>query len=144
MPSPRDTYLTAVVECLQQIRTSNGFLTDIGANVTREPAPKVADDAEFVTVVWGRQDRPADPGLARTSRLTTLQIMAKVPAGLDDAQGRIDEALSDIEQALDGQLAQFPTGYQFPQYQSAEPLNGDAADGWAGVVVTVTGHIPKR
>lgn len=144
MPSPRDTYLKAVVECLQQIRTSNGFLTDIGANVTREPAPKVADDAEFVTVVWGRQDRPADPGLARTSRLTTLQIMAKVPAGLDDAQERIDQVLSDIERALDGQLTRFPTGYQFPQYQSAEPLNGAAADGWAGVVVTATGHIPKR
>lgn len=144
MPSPRDTYLAAVVECLQQIRMSNGFLTDIGANVTREPAPKVADDAEFVTVVWGRQDRPADPGLARTSRLTTLQIMAKVPAGLDDAQERIDQVLSDIERALDGQLTKFPTGYQFPQYQSAEPLNGAAADGWAGVVVTATGHIPKR
>src|SRR5690606_40461220 len=118
MPSPRDTYLTAVVECLQQIRTSNGFLTDIGANVTREPAPKVADDAEFVTVVWGRQDRPADPGLARTSRLTTLQIMAKVPAALDDAQERIDQVLSDIERALDGQLTKFPTGYQFPDRKS--------------------------
>lgn len=144
MPSPRDTYLKAVVECLQQIRKSNGFRTDIGEKVTGEPAPKVADDAEFVTVVWGRQDRPADPGLARTSRLTTLQIMAKVPAGLDDAQERIDQVLSDIERALDGQLTRFPTGYQFPQYQSAEPLNGAAADGWAGVVVTATGHIPKR
>ena len=137
-------YLGHVADCLRRIRKADGYNTDAGALVTLEPAPKLASDAAFITVVWSRQVRATDQAVVRVSRSTTVDIIAKVPAAFTDAQGALDEIVADIEQALVDQQYRFPVGYQFPQYQSAEPLAAAAADGWVGVVVTVAGHIPIR
>ena len=143
MPSPRAIDLGHVADCLRRIRKADGYSTDAGLLVTLEPAPKLAeDDAPFVTVVWSRQTRPTDPALARVKRLTNVDIVAKVPAHYDEAQEQLDLIVQDIEDALRAQQYRFPTGYEFPQYQSAVPLIADPAAGWVGAVVSVTGHIP--
>lgn len=140
--SPRKVYLSALADCLRRIRKADGYATDAGEMVTLEPAPKLADNAPFITPVWSRQARATDPAVLRTTRATTVDIIAKVPAVYTRAQEALDEIVADIERALEDQRFRFPVGYQFPQYQSAEPIAAAAADGWVGVVVTVAGHIP--
>lgn len=137
--------LEAVQTCLQRISQANGYATDAGALVTLEPAPVVAEDGnEFVAVVWNRQARASDPALTRTHRLTELQIIAKVPATLQDAQARVDAISDDIERAMAERYADFPQRIQFPVYQSAEPFSGPITASWVGVTFTFTSHIPIK
>ena len=144
--SPREDLLTALAAVLAGITQAAGYLTDAGLAVTREPTPMLAETAaEFVTVVWSRQQRATEPALVRTHRLTTVQVIAKVPAALDDAQARLDAITTDIEAALDKKQFAFPAGYQYPQYQAAEPLVPQIhTAGWIGVSITYTSHIPIR
>ena len=145
MPSPRQNLLIAVEACLLRIHVADGYNTDAGDAVTLEPAPVVAeDDSEFITVVWSRQARPTTPAVQRTHRLTTFEIVAKLPATLTNAQGRLDAIVSDIEDAMADQQFRYPNGYSFPEYQSAEPLAGAITAGWVGVVLTYTSHIPIK
>lgn len=141
----RAQLLLAVQTCLRRITQADGYSTDIGELVTLEPAPAVGEDCnEFVAVVWSRQARPSDPALVRTHRLTELQIIAKVPATLHDAQARVDAITDDIERAMAERYADFPQRIQFPVYQSAEPFSGPITASWVGVTFTYTSHIPIK
>ena len=144
--SPREVLLDAFASILEQIRQANGYLTDAGLAFSREPTPVLAETAaEFVTVVWTRQERAKEPSQVRASRLTTVQVIAKVPAERDDAQARLDAITTDIEVAMDRRQAAFPVGYQYPRYQAAEPLVPQHPNaGWIGVSITYTSHIPIR
>lgn len=143
--SPRSTLLAAFQACLARILVADGYNTDAGLLATLEPAPLLADDsAPFLTIVWERQTRATDPATVRTHRLTTVRVIAKLPAASSAAQQWIDAVTDDIERAMSDQRFRFPLGYQFPQYQSAEPLTGPTASGWAGVIFTYTSHIPIR
>jgi len=144
--SPREDLLLAFEGILLGILQANGYLTDAGLAFTREPTPVLAEAAgEFVTVVWTRQARATEPALVRTHRATTVQIIAKVPTARDDAQARLDAITTDIEAAMDRRQGEFPAGYQYPQYQAAEPLVPQTPTaGWIGVSITYTSHIPIR
>ncbi|NLA67367.1 MAG: hypothetical protein GX856_03815 [Gammaproteobacteria bacterium] len=142
MSSPRAIYLAAIADCLRRIRASSGYNTDAGLAVTLEPAPVVSEDGKPVlSPVWERQARATDPA-ARNKRMTTVAILAKVPAAYGNAQGVLDMIVQDVETCLRDQQFRFPAGYDFPQYQSAEPIAASAAAGWVGAVITVSGHIP--
>lgn len=144
--SPREDLLDAFAALLANITQANGYLTDAGAAFSREPTPLLAEtSAEFITVVWSKQARATEPALARTHRLTTVQVIAKVPAALDAAQERLDAITTDIEAAMDSRQTAFPAGHQYPQYQAAEPLVPQPhTAGWIGVSITYTSHIPIR
>ncbi|MDH7453583.1 hypothetical protein QF205_10965 [Luteimonas composti] len=143
MASPRAVYLDCIAQCMRQILQSSGYNTNAGLAVTLEPTPKLAEsDEAFIAVVWSRQARATEPAVTRTSRATTVDIIARVPATLTDARERLDLIVEDIETALAKQEVRFPVGYQYPQYQSAEPLVPPAGAAWIGVQVTVTGFIP--
>lgn len=144
--SPREDLLEAVAGILGDILQANGYLTDAGQAVTREPTPVLAETAgELIAVVWSQQQRATEAALVRTHRLTSVQIIAKVPAGLADAQTRLDAITTDIETAMDRRQTAFPAGYQYPQYQQAEPLVPQPhTAGWIGVSITYTSHIPIR
>lgn len=145
MSSWRAQLLLAVQTCLQRITKADGYATDAGATVTLEPGPVVGDDCtEFVAVVWSRQARASDPAMVRTHRLTELQIIAKVPASLQDAQARVDAITDDIERAMAERYADFPHRIQFPVYQSAEPFSGPITASWVGVTFTYASHIPIK
>jgi hypothetical protein len=144
MPSPRDVLLSAMADCLKRIKKADGYNTNAGLKVTREPAPKLAHDDEFLTVVWSAQARPQDPAASTTKRLTTVDVVAKVPAALPKAQETLDEIVSDIELAMADQSFRYPAGYQVPQYQGAAPLRDGPAAGWVAVAITYTSHIPIR
>lgn len=144
--SPREDLLDAFATILGGITQVNGYLTDAGLAFSREPTPMLAENAgAFVTAVWIRQQRATVPALVRTHRLTTVQVIAKVPALLDDAQDRLDAITTDIEAAMEKQYQWFPKGHQYPQYQTAEPLVPQIhTAGWIGVSITYTSHIPIR
>lgn len=144
MASPRRVLLDAFVACLGRIQVADGYNTDAGSAVTLEPAPMLASDSAFITPVWARQQRASDPALVRTHRLTTVDVMAKVPAQLANAQEVLDAIVADIERAMDEQQFRFPHRYEFPKYQSAEPLAASVTAGWIGAVVTYTSHIPIK
>ncbi len=145
MPSPRATYLAAFQTILSRITQANGFQTDAGLLFSLEPAPALAeDDTPFITAVWSRQARPTEVARVRTHRLTTIDVVARLPTTYKDAQETLDLIVADIEAAFQGQQPLFPVGYEFPQYQSAAPLPAAAASGVCGVVVTYAGHIPIR
>lgn len=141
--SPRSTLLAAIAECLARIQIADGFNTDAGDVVTLEPGPVNAEDsAAVVTVVWVRQERATEPQ-PRSKRLTTIAIEVKLPATVTTREDWIDKATADVERAMADQQFRFPEGYEFPKYQSAEPLFGpQAAAGWVGVRLTYTSHIP--
>lgn len=144
--SPREDLLDAFATILAGITQANGYLTDAGLAFSREPTPMLAESADaFVTAVWSRQQRATEPALERTHRLTTVQVIAKVPALLDDAQERLDAITTDIEVAMDKRQKAFPSGYEYPKYQTAEPLVPQIhTAGWIGVSITYTSHIPIR
>lgn len=141
--SPRETLLAAIATALSGISITNGYNTDAGTRVTREPAPVVGDEAgEFIAVVWGKQTTATDRNLARTHRYTVVQIVAKVPARLDEAQAKLDAITDDIEKAMRGYIT--TPGFLQPQYESAEPIVAKPGDAWIGVMLTYGSHIPVR
>lgn len=144
MPSPRATLLAAVAACLQRIAVVDGYNTDAGQAVTLEPGPKLGDDAAFIAPVWSRQQRATQAAVERTHRLTTIDIVAKVPAHLEQAQEVLDAIVADIEAAMADQQFRYPHSYEFPKYQAAEPLAAQVTAGWIGAVVTYTSHIPIK
>ncbi|HWH75551.1 MAG TPA: hypothetical protein VNV16_14935 [Methylibium sp.] len=145
MSGPRSVLLAAFKACLERIKVVDGYETDAGLVATLEPAPVLAEDGRaFLTIVWERQARASDPALLRSHRLTTVRVIAKLQADSTEAQAWIDAVATDIERAMADQRFRFPVGYQFPQYQSAEPLTGPPASGWVGVIFTFTSHTPIR
>lgn len=144
MDSPRQALLDAVATCLRRIQADAGYRTDAGAVVTLEPH-QVADTADAVLgVLVVKQERAVDPGVARTHRLTTVAVLAKLPASGDDAQARLDAIVSDVEQAMADQQFRYPPGHQFPQYVSMEPADTKAGMGWVGALITYQSHIPIK
>lgn len=145
MSGPRRILLEAVQGALQRIRIADGYHTDIGLRVIVEPAPLKEEEAgDLVVVVWSRQERSSIPATQNIARLTTFQVIAKVPATLADSQERLDLMVDDIERAMADQQYRYPVGYRMPQYESAEPLAGKVSAGWIGVALTYTTHIPIR
>ena len=145
MSSPRTTWLGAIAACLQRITKAGGYNTDAGAMVTLEPHPVLGESTTAqVGVIWVRQERPQQDAARRTHRLTTARIVAYLPATYSARQEALDDIVADIEAALADQQFRFPPGYEFPKYQSAEPMVSAPADGWVAAVITVTGHIPIR
>jgi len=141
-PSPRRVLLDSVADCLRQISVANGYRTDAGTTVTLEPK-QVDEAAEGVlAVIFAKQQRPTDPSQVRISRLTTVAVLAKVPAQLDEAQMRLDDIVSDVEQAMAGQQFRYPKGYEVPQYVATEPAEPKAGMGWTGALLTYQSHIP--
>ncbi|CAD0339539.1 hypothetical protein CFBP498_26650 [Xanthomonas hortorum pv. vitians] len=142
MASPRERLRAAVGACLQRISVANGYQTDAGASFTLEPGQVDEDAAAVITVLVAKQQRASESALVRTHRLTTVVIVAKVPAPLDTAQAQLDALVSDIELAMADQQFRYPPGMQCPQYVSMEPVKPEAGMSWVGALLTYQSHIP--
>ncbi|MGV7185704.1 hypothetical protein [Xanthomonas axonopodis] len=142
MASPREHLRAAVGSCLQRISVANGYQTDAGASLTMEPGQVDEDANAVLTVLVAKQQRASESALTRTHRLTTVVIVAKAPAPLDTAQAQLDALVADIEAAMADQQFRYPTGIQFPQYVSMEPVKPEAGMSWVGALLTYQTHIP--
>ncbi len=146
-PSPRRQLLLAMEKTLQLISVENGYLTDAGAGWTLEPKPGDQDTQAVLTALIEKQQRPESPSKASTHRLTTVSVIAKVPADTDGYQQTLDDLVTDIEEAMDSSdvARNFPNGIQVPVYVGMEPLMPEKASaGWVGVLITYQSHIPKK
>ncbi|WP_313493752.1 hypothetical protein [Stenotrophomonas sp.] len=147
MPSPRKALLEAMGVTLQGITLQAGFLTDAGAGWTLEPGPGDQDTEAVLTAVIEKQQRATDPAKVNSHRLTTVSVMAKVPADTEKYQEVLDDLISDIEAALDNNATarNYPPSHQVPVYVGMEPLLPEKAGaGWVGVLMTYQSHIPKK
>lgn len=136
--------LEAFERCLQRITVADGFHTDAGLYVTREPHQIPAHQPALVAAVLEELGRPNDPGLSRTHRLATVLLVGKVPTGLDDAQLQLHLLMEDIDRAFDGQQARFPAGLQFPQFVSSRPIPPAEGLAWIGAEVRYSSHVPRQ
>ncbi|CAH0139267.1 hypothetical protein [Stenotrophomonas lactitubi] len=147
VPSPRRQLLLAMGKTLQLISLTNGYLTNAGAGWTLEPKPGDQDTQAVLTAVIEKQQRPESPSKAGTHRLTTVSVIAKVPADTEGYQQALDDLVTDIETAMDNRevARNFPDGIQVPVYVGMEPLMPEKASaGWVGVLITYQSHIPKK
>lgn len=147
MPSPRRALLEAMGITMQGITKASGFLTDAGTGWTLEPGPGDRDTEAVLTALIEKQQRASDPAKVNTHRLTTISVMAKVPADTEKYQEVLDDLVSDIESALDNNATarNYPVGIQVPVYVGMEPMLPEKAGaGWVGVLMTYQSHIPKR
>ncbi len=127
--------------CLQRITTANGFHTNAGLAVTREPSRVPDSGAAVIAVALGRLDPPDQPGLARTHRKASVLIVAKVAVDDPDDQARLHDLLADITRALDGQAASFGAGRSSPSFVSATPIPPEAGVKWLGLSVIYSAHV---
>ena len=142
--SSRASLKAAVIACLARISVAGGYATDAGAVVTGEPG-QIADDATAaLAVVIESQARATDVAVQRTHRLTTVAVIAKVPAAQGNAQARLDLILDDVERAMADQQFRYPERITFPQYQSMQPVIAEPGQGWVGAVLRYQSHIPIR
>lgn len=142
MPSPRATLLASAETCLKRIKISDGYNTDGGDSLTLEPGAEPASKEVVIALLVARQARPTDPAKVRSHRLTTLGVVAKLAADIDDKASRMDAIVSDIERAMADQQFRYPVGYDFPQYQAMEPIDPQPGSGWSGAVIYYATHIP--
>ncbi|WP_052772737.1 hypothetical protein [Luteimonas sp. FCS-9] len=135
--------MDAFAECLGRIRRADGYHTDAGAWVTTEAGMVPDSQGIVIGLVVGKQERATDRAVVRTHRLTSVGVILKLHADIDDAIEQQDRILSDLDRALDPtQKFRFPRGYQFPEFQTMEPAPVQQGAGWTGVVVVYSSHIP--
>lgn len=142
MADPKSWELLGDIEtCLADITVANGFHTDVGSFVTREPE-QIPEDAGAVLAVVLEGLAPAtQPGISRTHRLATVAIVGKV-AGHD--QLRLHQLIQDIDRVLLDQQGRFGPGRSTPTFVSATPIPPAEGVPWIGVTVRYAAHVLLR
>lgn len=145
MAAPRTwTFLESLETCLQAITVANGYHTDAGGFVTREPHTIPDSQGAVIAIAIESKQPASEPGLRRTHRLVTALVFAKVATDQDNYQLRLHELMDDIERALDQKHAQFAAGTQYPVFAEAKPIPPAEGMTWIGAEVRFTAHMPKR
>lgn len=129
--------------CLQRITVANGFRTDAGLAVTREPSRVPDSDAAVIGLGLGRLDPPDDVRLSRTHRKASIVVVGKVAVDSSDDQARLHDLLDDITRALDRQAASFGQGRSAPVFVSATPIDPEPGVAWLGVRAIYTAHVVR-
>ena len=139
-------YLQLVQTALAVIRTSNGYLTDLGANVLLEDTQQLDDEGARLVVLQDTLTRPQDPAVRGGGRVRFV-VVAQHPRGPADAQMRLHRAQADVIRCLTDTNALRPifqpggVPYPFPQFE--ESIFASQVDGlaWIGVAVRFTAHL---
>lgn len=145
------SYLQLVADILEDIRTSSGYLTDMGANVTLEPKPQLDDEGQRLAVVQANFAPSQQAGLARSHRAFAFHVVAQVPRAAADAQLRLHNAQADIDACLSNtellrtafQLGA-ASGKPFPQLESSTIATDVQGVDWVGVALLYTATLRVR
>lgn len=128
---------------LAAISVAGGYFTDVGADITSEPA-QLEEGAQTISIAATgiNQSGSGSSGISPRSRAMTFVIEATIPATFTTAQQRSHELLADIERAL---LVQISPDAQIAEIQLVRDvtLTGRTitrrTDGIDATVVQVTG-----
>jgi hypothetical protein len=149
--TPVYDYLQQIADVLAQIRTSNGYLTDLGAHVTLEPEQQQADDGQRLVVLQTSYGKPPLPATGRSHRAIGFHVIAQVPRARTDAQLRLHKAQADVDACLSNQdllRTHFPAGagngLPFPQLDDAAIASQVEGVDWVGVALRYTAVIRVR
>lgn len=137
--------LGAMVAGLQGITIANGYLTDAGSYVTREPSQIREDQPALIAIALESLARAtAENANARSHRLATVLVVGKVPITQTDAQVRLHEIIADIERCFEGKHGTFVLGIEWPKFLDAKVI--PPADGmrWIGAEVRFSAHVRLR
>ena len=137
-------FVGGFVTCLQSILVANGYFTDAGSYVTREPTQIPETQAALIAVALEGLARAADPAMRTVGRLATVVVVGKVPIDQEDAQIRLHELIDDIERCLRDQLSSFPAGTQWPQFIDAKVIPPAEGMSWIGAELRYSGHVSMR
>ena len=146
MTLPIYDYLKLVKTALAAIRTSNGYLTDLGANVSLEDTQQLDDDGARLVILQDTLTRPQDPAMRGAGRVR-FAVVAQHPRGTADGQLRLHRAQADVIRCLTDTTALRPifqvgaAAHPFPQFE--ESVMASQVDGmtWIGVAVRFTAHL---
>lgn len=137
--------LGAMVTCLQAITQANGYLTDAGGYVTREPAQIPDDQPALIAIALESLQRSPDPALSgERGRLATVVVVGKVPITQADAQIRLHEIVADIERCFSGQQSAFAVGTSWPKFVDAKMLPPAEGMSWIGAEVRFASLVRLR
>lgn len=139
------TLLGDVERCLQAIRTGDGYFTDAGAAVTREPGPVTEDQRLVVGIRMKGLRRPEDPAARRPGgHLTGVLVEVRMAADREDAQFTLHCVVDDVDRATAGVQREINASASFPRLESVEFI--ESADGlpWVGADFLFTSHIKPR
>jgi len=146
MTTPVYTYLQLIAEVLEEIRTANGYQTDMGAHVVLEPEQQQADDGQRLVVLQTTYGKPTQAGLERTHRAVGFHVIAQVPRARTDGQLRLHKAQADVDACLSDkdmlrdkfQLGSPATGKPFPQLDDSVMASQVEGVDWVGVALRYT------
>lgn len=142
-------YLGLIATALGNIRTANGYFTDAGLLVTREPEQRTDTDPAGIAVIQTAYGRPENRAmLASGVRSIGIHVIGQVPKGFDTAQQTLHEIQQDIDRCLGNHdlLRQvFPQGSgqgrAFPQLDDAVMAGQVEGLAWVGIAVRYTAQI---
>lgn len=135
--------LGAVEECMQRIHVENGFYTDAGANVTREPHQIYETEADELIAVVMDTLGSGDPALRGIGNGVGVLVVAKVKTSLATAQLRLHQLIDDIQRAVDGQQKRFPAGTHYPRFIEARLIPPAEGMEWIGAEVRFSAQVRR-
>lgn len=149
MSTPVYTYLQLIATVLAEIRTSKGYLTDMGASVTLEPTQQLEDGGQRIALLQTAYGPPTTSGLRHHARTIGFHAIAQVPRTAADGQLRLHRAQSDIDLCLsntDLLRSKFQLGGSnpFPILDDSTMASQVEGVDWVGVALRYTAQIRIR
>jgi len=150
MSLPAYEYLQLIATVLAEIRTSKGYLTDLGAQVLLEDTQQLDDDGARLVLLQDTLARPTDSAVREVGHRLQFAVVAQHPRSGGDTQLRLHRAQADVIRCL-SDLTLLRTRFQaagvrlqFPQFE--ESVMASQVDGmaWVGVAVRYSVHLRNR
>jgi len=142
-------YIGRIVSLLGNITVANGYHTNAGLLVTREPAQIELDDPERIVVLLDSMRQPEDPAMRKLGLQLVVAIVGQVKKDLTNPQLRMHQMAADIHRAMGDhalRVAHFAPGQEWPVPQFIESSVVPAAEGmnWIGAAARYTATVRLR
>ena len=142
-------YIGRIVALLGNIRVANGYYTNAGLVVTREPDQIELDDPARIIVLLDGLRQPEDPAMRKIGLQFVIAIVGQVQKSLDNTQLRMHQVSADIHQCMASRALQaqhFAPGGAWPIPQFLESSVVPAAEGmnWIGAAARYTATVRLR
>lgn len=149
MTAPVYDYLSLIATVLGEIRTSKGYNTDMGVNVSVEPSQQLDDEGQRLVVLQTSYAAPEGAGLRHMARAVGFHVIAQVPRTLVNGQLKLHQAQDDVDRCLsDTELlrSKFLMGKDrpFPRLDDSAMASQVEGVDWVGVALRYTALLRIR
>lgn len=149
MSTPVYAYLQLIKSVLEEVRTSKGYETDLGAMVTLEPTQQLGDGGQRIVLLQTQYGPSAVAGQRQKARAIGFHVIAQVSRNYNDAQLRLHRAQSDIDLCLsntDLLRSKFQPGADrpFPILDDSAMASQVEGVDWVGVALRYTAQLRIR